>query len=131
MNRRVFITLAVSVAIIGVISLAIIGNKGTTSPNNSVTPSGSERVVQLTRDSGTISTPGHLTTVLLKGTMPSGAVTGVVTTDKNCTPDQAGYSHCTNDIRIAGSKMIEVRHNHMMSVVPCLEPGEHVIVRGA
>jgi hypothetical protein len=54
---------------------------------------------------------------------------GVVLTDTRCNPDRNGVSHCLNVIRLANGKTILVVHDHMMMLMPCLSPGEHVVVR--
>ena len=53
---------------------------------------------------------------------------GIVLTDTRCNPDRNGVSHCLNVIRLANGKTILVVHDHMMMFMPCLSPGEHVIV---
>ena len=54
---------------------------------------------------------------------------GLVLTDTRCTPDRNGVSHCLNVIRLANGKSILVVHDHMMMLMPCLSPGEHVFLR--
>jgi hypothetical protein len=56
---------------------------------------------------------------------------GTVLTDTNCRPDSYGVSHCTNKIRLAGGRVLTVRHDHSMMNDPCLAPGERVHVRAA
>ena len=67
-------------------------------------------------------------TVLESGEMPAHAMTAVVETDENCEPDAYGISHCSNQLRLADGRTIEVRHDHNMSRFPCLKPGEVVAV---
>ena len=54
---------------------------------------------------------------------------GVVLTDTRCNPDRNGVSHCLNAIRLTNGKTIRVVHDHMMMLMPCLSPGEHIFVR--
>jgi hypothetical protein len=54
---------------------------------------------------------------------------GVVLTDTRCNPDRNGVSHCLNTIRLANGRSILVVHDHMMMLMPCLSPGEHILVR--
>lgn len=67
-------------------------------------------------------------TVLESGEMPAHAMTAVVETDENCEPDAYSISHCSNQLRLADGRTIEVRHDHNMSRFPCLKPGETVRV---
>jgi hypothetical protein len=78
------------------------------------------------------SQPGEpVHTMLLEGSVPSRSMAGTVMTDENCEPDADGVSHCTNAIRLASGHSLVVRHSHRMVEVPCLAPGENVVVRGA
>lgn len=54
---------------------------------------------------------------------------GVVLTDTRCNPDRNGVSHCLNVIRLVNGKTILVVHDHMMMLMPCLSPGERIILR--
>jgi hypothetical protein len=67
----------------------------------------------------------------LKGSIPKGAVAATVMSDEECTPDAEGVSHCINRLRLAGGRVLVVRHPHRMMEVPCLSPGEHIRVRPA
>lgn len=78
------------------------------------------------------SSPGSLVRVQLeRGQLPDDVSHGIVATDQNCEPDAQGMSHCLNRIRPAGGGSIEVRHNHDMSRVACLRPGEKVELQKA
>lgn len=68
-----------------------------------------------------------LMTSLVDGQLPSQAVQAVVQTDANCQPDEYGVSHCLNELAV-GESIIMVRHHHKMSEVPCLTPGETVML---
>lgn len=54
---------------------------------------------------------------------------GVVLTDTRCNPDRNGVSHCLNRIRLGNGKTILVVHDHRMMNMPCLSPGEHIVLR--
>ncbi len=75
--------------------------------------------------------PTNLHAGLEKGTLPEGPVVGTVLTDEDCMPDQQGISHCRNVVRLAGGKTIVLRHPHEMQKVPCLAPGEKVLLHRA
>jgi hypothetical protein len=68
---------------------------------------------------------------LEEGKLPDGPVVGTVLTDEDCMPDQQGISHCRNVVRLSGGKTIVLRHPHEMHQVPCLAPGEKVLLRRA
>jgi hypothetical protein len=53
----------------------------------------------------------------------------VVLTDTRCNPDARGYSHCLNWMRLQNGRRVLAVHVHRMSEMPCLSPGEHVILR--
>jgi hypothetical protein len=67
----------------------------------------------------------------LDGTMPAGPMMATVLSDANCAPDAEGVSHCLNRLRLDGGGELTVRHNHRMIEVPCLSPGERVLVEPA
>jgi hypothetical protein len=89
------------------------------------------RVVRLTTSPDAVSSETQTIAVLLAGAMPHGTVQATVTSDENCAPDAQGYSHCSNDLRLADGSVLHLRHNHPMATVACLAPGEKVIVRRA
>jgi hypothetical protein len=72
-------------------------------------------------------TDGILMATLVSGQLPSEATRAIVRTDSNCQPDPEGVSHCLNQLEI-GSQTILLRHDHKMSITPCLTPGETVYV---
>lgn len=83
-------------------------------------------------DDGTISEPGQpLHGILHHGDMPRAEMMATVLSDEDCTPDAAGVSHCTNRLRMADGSELAVTHPHRMADVPCLSPGERVLVRSA
>jgi uncharacterized membrane protein len=71
---------------------------------------------------------GPLSASYLSGTMPAGPMMATVLSDANCAPDADGVSHCLNRLRLDGGTELTVRHNHRMTEVPCLAPGERVLV---
>lgn len=68
---------------------------------------------------------------LLKGEIPDGTVKATVLSDENCEPDAKGISHCLNRVRLANGRTVTLRHPHNMNDVPCLVPGEEVLVSRA
>lgn len=56
---------------------------------------------------------------------------GLVLTDTRCNPDRNRVSHCLNVIRLGNGKTILVVHDHRMMNMPCLSPGEHIVLRPA
>jgi hypothetical protein len=68
---------------------------------------------------------------LEEGQLPAGTVEATVLTDEDCAPDRHGVSHCRNVVRLAGGATVVLRHPHEMHHVPCLEPGETVLLRRA
>lgn len=52
----------------------------------------------------------------------------IVLSDSRCQPDAAGVSHCLNRLRLANGRTVTVVHDHRMMNMPCLSPGEHVVV---
>jgi hypothetical protein len=60
------------------------------------------------------------------GAMPGGPMTAKVLTDTLCT-GRADGSRCRNDAAADGSRIV-LRHPHDMSEVPCLAPGEDVLL---
>jgi len=75
--------------------------------------------------------PGSLHAGLEQGQLPDGPVKATVLTDEDCAPDQSGISHCRNEVRLAGGRIVVLRHPHEMHQVPCLAPGEKVVLRRA
>ena len=82
-----------------------------------------------TTDDERVSPPsGPLYASFMKGTMPSHRMMAIVQSDSNCAADAEGVSHCLNVLHLANGSVLTVRHNHRMMDVPCLSPGEHVLV---
>jgi hypothetical protein len=88
------------------------------------------RVVLLSRAALPPSPAGDLLNARLEsGSMPTGERAATVLTDSDCTPDAAGVSHCRNELRLGDGTVVVARHSHRMAEVPCLSPGEEVLVR--
>lgn len=68
---------------------------------------------------------------LEEGSMPSRETTATVLTDEDCAPDPQGISHCRNEVQLSSGAIVVLRHPHDMMEVPCLEPGEKVVLRRA
>jgi hypothetical protein len=90
--------------------------------------SASPRVVRLTTVSGAVSSGIETLAVVIGGAMPHRAVRATVMTDERCAPDARGYSHCLNDVRLVDGSVLHLRHNHQMAAVPCLSPGEQIVL---
>ena len=65
---------------------------------------------------------------MVHGTLAS-RMRATVLTDTRCTPDRQGVSHCLNRMRLANGATVTVVHDHRMMDMPCLSPGEHVLLR--
>lgn len=70
----------------------------------------------------------RLSAMLEAGRMPHGPMMAEVLTDTDCAPDARMVSRCRNEIEFPDGRRIVVRHPHDMSRVPCLAPGEQVLV---
>lgn len=69
-----------------------------------------------------------VTTVkVLRGTV-SRRMGAVVLTDTRCDADAQGVSHCLNRMRLADGTVVLAEHDHRMMDMPCLSPGEHVVL---
>jgi hypothetical protein len=90
------------------------------------------RTVVVSRRTPPPSEPGErLHAKIVRGSMPRASVEALVLTDEDCGPDARGISNCRNALRLADGAMLVVRHPHDMQNVPCLTPGERVLVRPA
>jgi hypothetical protein len=74
--------------------------------------------------------PGFVRVDLIEGAIPAALSRGIVRTDLDCEADQAGFSHCRNQVTVGSSK-VEVRHTHRMMEEPCLSPAEEVNLMSA
>lgn len=129
---------AVTLAVVLLASLALAGCGGsdeTSAPAPAADPHGvalpaDARVVLLSRVSLPPSASPQLLNVRLEsGSMPDAETQAKVLTDTECTPDAAGVSHCRNELRMRDGSVVVARHAHRMAEVPCLSPGEQVLVR--
>lgn len=90
------------------------------------------KVLLSATDDGALSRPGGPQRAFLaRGRMPAATTQAIVLTDENCAPDRQGVSHCTNRLRLGSGAILHVIHNHRMGEVPCLSPGERVLVEPA
>jgi hypothetical protein len=70
----------------------------------------------------------RLSAMLEQGAMPRSPTMAEVMTDTDCTPDSQMISHCRNEVRLPGGGTMVLRHPHDMRKVPCLAPGERVLL---
>jgi hypothetical protein len=65
---------------------------------------------------------------IAEGTAPPAGLTasGVVVSDTRCEPDALGFSHCLNAIELENGTRITVVDTHLMSLHPCLVPGQRL-----
>jgi hypothetical protein len=69
---------------------------------------------------------------LEEGQLPQGGPReATVVTDEDCAPDAEGISHCRNVVQLDGGRTLVLRHHHDMTEVPCLAPGERVLLSAA
>jgi hypothetical protein len=65
---------------------------------------------------------------VLRGAVHARHMRATVLSDTRCNPDANGVSHCVNRMRLADGSVITVQHDHRMMSMPCLSPGEHVVL---
>ena len=70
----------------------------------------------------------RLSAMLEAGPMPHAPMMAEVLTDTDCAPDERMVSRCRNEMHLANGHRIVLRHPHDMSKVPCLAPGEQVLL---
>lgn len=70
----------------------------------------------------------RLSAMVEAGAMPHRPMTAEVLTDTDCAPDAQMVSRCRNELELANGKRMVLRHPHDMRSVPCLAPGERVLV---
>ena len=70
----------------------------------------------------------HLSALLEKGVMPSRRTMAEVMSDTECTPDARMISRCRNEVRLRDGSTMVLRHPHDMRDIPCLAPGETVML---
>ena len=92
-----------------------------------------ERRLSITTDAEVSKSQDHVLVQIESGSIPPDVTRLTVLTDENCQPDQDGVSHCLNRVTFQtaqGTGEAVLRHNHRMSEVPCLAPGETVVLVG-
>jgi hypothetical protein len=90
-----------------------------------------ERRLSITTDAVVSKSEDHVLVQIVSGTIPADVTRLTVVTDENCQPDQHGVSHCLNRVAYQSAQGIGeavLRHNHRMTEVPCLAPGETVVL---
>jgi len=109
--------------------LAIVAAAALAAPAAAAAPSPTRtlRVDRPSRAGAARATVVHV----VRGRMPAHRTTARVLTDTRCQPDARGVSHCLNKMRLANGAVIVARHDHRMMDMPCLDPGERVVVRPA
>jgi len=70
----------------------------------------------------------RLSAMLEEGRMLEKPMMADVLTDTDCAPDEQMISHCRNEMRLRDGRRIVLRHPHDMSRIPCLAPGEQVLL---
>lgn len=132
--RTLIATLTLAIAVIGVVVVNSTGSRTashevvTASPGGATGPK--RTVLVSTGHEPAPSLPGRVLHALrMAGGVPSSPTPATVISDSNCSPDARGISHCTNALRLRNGRILTVRHPHRMMEVPCLEPGEGVVVR--
>lgn len=118
------------VLVVTVVALALLTRRGS-GERPATARSAATRTVTVFRggEPSPSVTPTVLRVELISGVPREGNAT--VLTDEDCTPDDAGISHCRNSLRGDNGAEIVVRHPHDMMKIPCLEPGELVLLVAA
>jgi hypothetical protein len=75
--------------------------------------------------------PERMRALLTAGRLPTSVVRATVLTDEDCAADAKGVSHCRNRLKLPDGRTVTVRHPHRMADVPCMTPGETVLLRRA
>lgn len=129
-TKRFVLSSAVVVGIGVAISVIVSGYMSMDDPGHP-RPNGATRVVLVAaKGMPSVSEPGgELNAVAVAGVLPQTSSYATVLSDENCAPDAAGVSHCLNRMRFDDGAELTVMHPHRMSQVPCLSPGERVMMR--
>jgi hypothetical protein len=123
-NKRIWIIgVLVAVAVV----IGVVAQRGPSAPTQSAALDPSLRSLVVVRPGDQLPPlkPGFVRVDLIEGTIPAALSRGIVRTDLDCEADQAGFSHCRNQVTVGASK-VEVRHTHRMMEEPCLSPTEEV-----
>ena len=129
--RLVLTTLVVLTALAG--AWAVFG-----SGSHTGTPSVSEHAAPVPEAARTVTVSAtmprpsaharRLSAMLEAGPMPREPVMAEVLTDTDCAPDASMLSRCRNEMMLRDGRRMVLRHPHDMRRVPCLAPGEQVLV---
>lgn len=105
------------------------GEPRSSSPSAHDPPTDAVRTVRVfDREPAPSPSPTELRAGLEEGALPAGTLEARVLTDEDCAPDSQGISHCRNQVRLADGSTVVLRHPHDMTRVPCLVPGERVLL---
>ena len=133
MWRRSLLLVLVTVAVIPGVAWVAIGRGGGGNPpavaeHPTAIPS-AERTVFVSKPMPAPSSSARrLSAMLESGTMPDVTTMAEVMSDTECAPDAHMLSHCRNEMRLPDGTTIVLRHPHDMRHVPCLAPGERVML---
>ena len=133
---------AIALGAAGLFSVGHSGGSGVSSPevrrgaahtdSAHAPPAAMRSLVVWARREPAPSLPGATMRALrVSGAVPGATVVGTVLSDDDCAADAAGISHCINKVRLANGAVLTVRHPHRMADVPCMTPGERLMVRAA
>ena len=120
MLKRAIVVAALAATAIGLFLILNPFRSSTSSPVSSL----DMRTFVLVRDNRATTNGGVLHRV--SGAEMTPPTIARVLTDTNCQADAQGISHCLNELGLAGGRTVLVRHDHNMSVVPCLTPGTFI-----
>ena len=136
-RKRALVIASLGVALAGLVTAVALTSAGPSGPSqaNPGGPSAGAAAPRTLLVSSEVmpspSQPGSpLHAKRLSGPVPR-ASTGTVLSDERCAPDANGLSRCLNRIRLSSGQVLSVRHPHRMMEIPCLAPGEKVIVKRA
>ena len=129
--RPVILVSGTAVLVLGLAltSVRLVQSHPAATTEHPVTVPATPRTVTVSRTMPAQSaSPRHLSALLAEGTMPSRRTMAEVMSDTECTPDDRMVSRCRNEIRLDDDTTIVVRHPHDMRRIPCLAPGERVLL---
>ena len=133
MSRRSLLLVLVAVAVIPAVAWIAIGRGGAGNPpgvaeHPTAIPSTERAVYVSTTMPAPSSSARRLSAMLESGTMPDVGTMAEVMSDTECAPDAHMLSRCRNEMRLPDGRTIVLRHPHDMRHVPCLAPGERVML---
>ena len=132
MKSKTFLIAAVTTAAVGILVAVLVQGYTSKGGDEGAPRAGKTIRMVYAASSGTpeVSKPGEpLQTFVIKGKAPAAQTEGTVLSDENCAPDARGISHCHNRIQMDTGGELTVVHSHRMANVPCLSPGERVLVQ--